>query len=164
MESFSFPGATRDEILISCHACHPSLCNDNLSGVALATCLAKALTSSSHRYSYRFLFIPGTIGSIVWLSRNEPQLHRIKHGLVLACTGDRGNSSYKKSRMALPRLTVQWFTCFSTPDRDTRSGTFSPNGYDEPPVLFSGHHLPVGCFSRRTPHGQFPEYHTSADD
>jgi aminopeptidase-like protein len=68
---FLMAGTTEDEILVSCHACHPSLCNDNLSGVAIATFLAKSLMSSPQRYSYRFLFIPGSIGSITWLSRNE---------------------------------------------------------------------------------------------
>src|SRR5262249_11115312 len=87
---FLVAGTTEDEVLISCHACHPSLCNDNLSGVAIATFLAKSLMSSQPRYSYRFLFIPGTIGAITWLSRNETNVHRIKHGLVLSCVGDRG--------------------------------------------------------------------------
>ena len=91
-------GETSDEVLLSCHVCHPSLCNDNLSGMALATFLAKRLASHSPRYSYRFLFIPGTIGSITWLSRNEPNLHRIRHGLVLACVGDDGGFTYKRSR------------------------------------------------------------------
>src|ERR1700732_3791426 len=91
-------GETPDEILISIHCCHPSLCNDNLSGIAVATFLAQALTSKPRRYTYRFLFIPGTIGSITWLNRNEDVVPRIKHGLVLACVGDRGTFSYKKSR------------------------------------------------------------------
>ncbi len=91
-------GDSPDEVLISCHACHPSLCNDNLSGVALATLLAKHLKPLSLRYSYRFLFIPGTIGSITWLSRNEEHVSRIKHGLVAACLGDSGKLTYKKSR------------------------------------------------------------------
>ncbi len=64
---FYLPGERPDEILISCHVCHPSLANDNLSGVSLATLLARQLNSFAHRYSYRFLFIPGTIGAITWL-------------------------------------------------------------------------------------------------
>src|SRR4030042_2677671 len=91
-------GQTEEEFLISCHACHPSLCNDNLSGIALATYLAKYLPSLSLRYSYRFLFIPGTIGSITWLAKNEDRAYRIKHGLVVAGVGDPGKSTYKKSR------------------------------------------------------------------
>ena len=74
---YHLPGDEESEVLISCHACHPSLCNDNLSGIALATFLARHLSTQPRRYSYRFLFIPGTIGSITWLSRNEDKTHRI---------------------------------------------------------------------------------------
>src|SRR5574341_54999 len=91
-------GQKADEVLISCHACHPSLCNDNLSGVALVTFLAKYLSSLSLRYSYRFLFIPATIGSITWLYANEAHVSKIKHGLVATLLGDAGHSTYKKSR------------------------------------------------------------------
>jgi aminopeptidase-like protein len=69
------PGETSDTILLTCHCCHPSLCNDNLSGVALATWLLKHLASEKRRYSYRVLFIPGTIGSITWLAM-RPSLRR----------------------------------------------------------------------------------------
>src|SRR6266704_33245 len=64
------PGSSADEILISCHACHPSLANDNLSGLAVATFLAHFLSGRDLRYSYRFLFIPGTIGALTWLAQN----------------------------------------------------------------------------------------------
>ena len=92
------PGQIDDEFLISVHICHPSLCNDNLSGVAVAPALARILAPISHRYTYRFLFVPGTIGPIAWLSRNQAAVQRVKHGLVLACVGDRGNFNYKRSR------------------------------------------------------------------
>ncbi len=91
-------GATSDEVLISTHICHPSLCNDNLSGIVLAIFLAKHLSQLSLKYSYRFLFIPGTIGSITWLCLNEANVSKIKHGLVAACVGDSGKFTYKKSR------------------------------------------------------------------
>ena len=84
--------------MISTHVCHPSLANDNLSGIALAVFLARRLSKLSLRYSYRFLFTPGTIGSITWLSLNEARASRIRHGLVLACVGDSGQITYKKSR------------------------------------------------------------------
>ena len=91
-------GETTQEILISCHVCHPSLCNDNLSGIALSTFLAKALGLKSLRYSYRFLFIPGTIGSITWLALHESQISNIKSGMVVTGVGDPGAVTYKKSR------------------------------------------------------------------
>ena len=89
-------GQESDEVLVSCHICHPSLCNDNLSGMSLTTFLAKYLSRIPTKYSYRFLFIPGTIGSITWLCLNEPNLYKIKHGLVAACVGDSGKITYKK--------------------------------------------------------------------
>ena len=160
---FYVPGSTNDEILVSCHACHPSLCNDNLSGVALATSLAKVLSSSTHKYSYRFLFIPGTIGSITWMSRNERNLPRIKHGLVLACVGDRGYTSYKKSRAGNAVIDRAVVHVLQQSGQEYNVQDFSPYGYDERQYCSPGINLPVGCLSR-TPHGQFPEYHTSADD
>ena len=92
------PGQTSDEVLISSHCCHPSLCNDNLSGITLAVHLAQAIQKRPHRYSYRFLFMPGTIGAITWLSRNESRVGNIKHGLVFTCVGDAGHPTNKKSR------------------------------------------------------------------
>ena len=93
------PGQIADEVLISCHVCHPSLANDNLSGISLAIALAKRLREEPRRYSYRFLFIPGTIGSITWLALNETKTANIKHGLVLTCVGDSGPITYKRSRL-----------------------------------------------------------------
>ncbi len=90
------PGDSEREVLLSTHVCHPSLCNDNLSGIAVMTELARELQARPRRrYSYRFLFIPGTIGSITWLARNEV---RIDHGLVAANLGDAGTFHYKRSR------------------------------------------------------------------
>jgi aminopeptidase-like protein len=157
------PGESSEEILISAHCCHPSLCNDNLSGVAVACFLAQTLASQTCRYSYRFLFIPGTIGSITWLSRNEHVVPLIKHGLVLACVGDRGGFSYKKSRRgdAEIDLAVQHLLKHSSAPYKVRE--FSPYGYDERQYCSPGFNLPVGCLNR-TPHGEFSEYHTSADN
>src|SRR4030067_1146930 len=95
---YCLQGETSDEVLISCHSCHPSLCNDNLSGVALSAILGKYMKALSLRYSYRFLFIPGTVGSIAWLYTNENRVPRIKHGMVFDCLGDRGKATHKRSR------------------------------------------------------------------
>jgi aminopeptidase-like protein len=157
------PGSTQDEVLISCHVCHPSLCNDNLSGIAVAVFLARALQGSARRYSYRFLFLPGTIGPIAWLARNESRLDRIKHGLVLACIGDAGASTYKRSRRGSAEIDRAVELVLKTSGQEHRVVPFSPYGYDERQYCSPGIDLPVGCLMR-TPHGQFPEYHTSADD
>jgi aminopeptidase-like protein len=93
-----FAGRSSDEVLISCHACHPSLANDNLSGLAVTTFLARHLSGRDLRYSYRFLFIPGTIGAITWLAQNRKSVGNIRHGLVLSGIGDVGGFHYKKSR------------------------------------------------------------------
>lgn len=158
-------GATSDEILISAHACHPSLCNDNLSGIAVATFLAKSLLADGrrHRYSYRFLFIPGTIGSLTWLSRNGRQVARIKHGLVTSCLGDPGRFSYKKSRRGDAEVDRAVTNVLRHSGRDHEVLDFTPWGYDERQYCSPGFNLPVGCLSR-TPHGRFAEYHTSADN
>jgi len=157
------PGLSSDEVLISCHVCHPALCNDNLSGIALAVFLAKLLASRSRHYSYRFLFIPGTIGAITWLALNETQLERIKHGLVVACVGDSGHMTYKRSRRgdAIIDRAVEHVLKHSGDEYEIVD--FSPYGYDERQYCSPGFNLPVGCLSR-TPHSRFPEYHTSADN
>jgi len=157
------PGETQEEILVSTHCCHPSLCNDNLSGVAVATFLAQALAQQTHRYSYRFLFIPGTIGSITWLSRNEQVVPQIKHGLVLACAGDRGGFSYKKSRRGNAEIDRAILHLLNHSGERHKIREFSPYGYDERQYCSPGFNLPVGCLTR-TPHGEFPQYHTSADN
>lgn len=157
------PGETSDEILISCHACHPSLCNDNLSGVAVATYLARHLAGQRRRYTYRFLFIPGTIGSITWLARNEAVVPRIKHGLVLASVGDSGSLHYKASRRGTADIDRAVAHVLRQTGRPFEVMAFTPYGYDERQYCSPGYDLAVGCLSR-TPYARYPEYHTSADD
>jgi len=157
------PGNSSDEVLISCHICHPSLANDNLSGLAVATFLAKFLLDRERRYSYRFLFVPGTIGAITWLARNAGKVERIRHGLVLTCVGDVGGFHYKKSRRGdaeIDRVVAHILTHCSEPWEIL---DFSPYGYDERQYCSPGFNLPVGCLMRSV-WGSFPEYHTSADN
>lgn len=158
------PGDSPDEVLMSCHVCHPSLANDNLSGIALATYTARAVQAwPRRRYTYRFLFIPGTIGSITWLALRESEVARIKHGLVLSCVGDPGPCTYKKSRRGnafVDRAVAHVLQHSGDPFKVTE---FVPYGYDERQYCSPGFNLPVGCFMR-TPNGQYPEYHTSADN
>jgi aminopeptidase-like protein len=157
-------GESDDEFLISCHTCHPSLCNDNLSGVALATFLAKHLgTLPDLRYSYRFLFIPGTIGSITWLALNGDKISKIKHGLVVACVGDPGRSTYKKSRRGDTEIDQAVIHVLKQSGQEYTIMDFTPYGYDERQYCSPGFNLPIGSLTR-TPHGRFPEYHTSADN
>jgi aminopeptidase-like protein len=155
------PGLTSDEVLISCHTCHPSLANDNLSAIAVAVALAKRLQSISTRYTYRFVFAPGTIGAITWLARNEDRVGSIRHGLVLACLGDAGGFTYKLSRRGDAEIDRAMRHVLG--HVGGRIVDFVPYGYDERQYCSPGFDLPVGSFSR-TPHGEYPEYHTSADN
>jgi aminopeptidase-like protein len=157
------PGATSDEILLSAHACHPSLANDNLSGLALLTALARMLPAAARRYSYRFLFVPGTIGSITWLARNDAATARIRHGLVAACVGDVGPMTYKKSRRGDAEIDRAASHVLKQSGRPHSIVDFTPYGYDERQYGSPGFNLAVGSLTR-TPHGRYPEYHTSADD
>jgi aminopeptidase-like protein len=157
------PGQSQDEVLISTHVCHPSLGNDNLSGIAVATFLAEWLRTRPRRYSYRFLFIPGTIGSITWLSRHQQEASRIKHGLVLTGVGDAGPITYKKSRRGDADIDRVMAHLLKHRESPYSISDFIPYGYDERQYCSPGFNLAVGCFSR-TPHSQYPEYHTSADN
>jgi aminopeptidase-like protein len=160
----SLPGERPEEVLLSCHACHPSLANDNLSGLALLAILARELARMSPlRYSYRFLFVPGTIGSIAWLSQNEEAAARVRHGLVVACVGDAGPLTYKKSRRGDAEIDRAAGHVLRQAGKPHSVLDFSPYGYDERQYCSPGFNLPVGSLTR-TPHGRYPEYHTSADD
>jgi len=157
------PGQSGDTVLFSCHICHPSLANDNLSAIAVAMMLARHIQTLQPRYSYRFLFVPGTIGSLVWLARNELEVARIAHGLVLSCLGDAGGMTYKQSRRgnaAIDRIVAHILHYDSAPHRIK---PFIPYGYDERQYCSPGFNLPVGCLTR-TPNGEYPEYHSSADN
>jgi aminopeptidase-like protein len=157
------PGSTDETVLFSCHICHPSLANDNLSGIAVAAMLARHMAALTPRYSYRFLFIPGTIGSLTWLARNEDLARKTTHGLVLSCLGDAGPVTYKQSRRgnaAIDRIAAHVLRQ-SSAHHSIRP--FIPYGYDERQFCSPGFNLPVGCLMR-TPNGEYPEYHTSADN
>lgn len=157
------PGDTDEEVLISCHICHPSLANDNLSGIAVATALAKWLASAPRRLSHRFVFIPGTIGSITWLAAHQHAIHRIQHGLVLTCAGDSGRITYKKSRHGSATIDRAVQHVLTTSGDEHCVIDFHPYGYDERQYNSPGINLPVGCLMR-SPNGTFPEYHTSHDN
>lgn len=157
------PGRTSDEVLFSVHVCHPSMCNDNLSGVAVATFLSKQLFNLDRRLSYRFLFLPTTIGSITWLALNQNNLDRIKHGLVLACVGDAGGFTYRRTRRGDNTIDRAIMHALQYCGEPNSVKDFSAFGYDERQYGSPGFGLPVGCLMR-TPHGEFAQYHSSGDD
>jgi len=158
----TIPGATEDEFLLSTYICHPALANDNLSGVVLLWALARTLGRQRLRHTFRLLWSPGTLGPLCWLARNRERLDRVAHGLVISCVGDPGPLRYKRSRRgdaAVDRM--------ATDVLERRPGSkvvdWQPTGGDERQYCSPGFDLPVGVFSR-TPHGLFPQYHSSADD
>lgn len=156
-------GETADEVLLSTHACHPSLANDNCSGLALLAMLAHELAGKRTRLSYRFLFVPGTIGSIAWLATNEGTLGRVKHGLVVSGVGDAGGPTYKRSRRGDALIDRAMTHVLRTSGKGPNLLDFFPYGYDERQYCSPGFDLPVGLF-QRSQFATFAEYHTSADN
>lgn len=156
-------GSTDGEAIIYTHTCHPSLANDNLTGITVAAALASALRQDRPRLTWRFVFGPGTIGSLAWLSRNEDRLPRLQAGLVLGLLGDAGPLTYKRSRRG-DTLTDRAAAYVLAHDSDRGVLTdFEPYGYDERQFCSPGFDLPVGRLTRSSNAG-YPEYHTSADD
>jgi len=156
-------GAEDREVLISTHCCHPSLANDNCAGMVMCAALARLLADVSRRYTYRFLFVPGTIGAITWLAQNEAAAGRVAHGLVAACAGDAGQLTYKRSRRGDAEIDRAVALVLRDSGQEHRIRDFTPYGYDERQYCSPGFDLPVGSLTR-TPYGEYPEYHTSADD
>jgi aminopeptidase-like protein len=155
-------GETADEVLISTYVCHPSLANDNLSGIAVATMLAKQLSQRRLRHTYRILFAPGTIGPLAWLHQNRDTLDRVKHGLTVSCIGDAGGLTYKRSRRGDSQVDRAVALVLRDSGVAHRIIDWDPWGGDERQFCSPGFNLPVGCLMR-TPHGEFAGYHTSAD-
>ncbi|MGW3038361.1 DUF4910 domain-containing protein, partial [Streptomyces sp. NPDC001178] len=149
------PGQVSDEVIVSCHVCHPSLANDNLAGIAVATFLARALAEETPYYTYRFIFAPGTIGAITWLARNAERVERVKHGVVLACAGDRGQLTYKQSRRGDAEIDRVMRHVLTASERPHRVNEFTPYGYDERQYCSPGFNLGVGSLTR-TPYAGYP--------
>ena len=156
-------GESDEEVLISTHICHPALANDNLSGIVVAAALAQFLGTSKRRYSYRFVFLPGTIGAITWLALNRDATKKIKHGLVLTGIGNRASFHYKRSRRGDAEIDRIAAVALRDSGELFEILDFTPYGYDERQYCSPGFNLPVGCLMRSV-WGTFPEYHTSADN
>jgi aminopeptidase-like protein len=156
-------GEEEAEVLVSTHCCHPSLANDNCAGMAMCATLARMLSGLRPRYTYRFLFVPGTVGAITWLALNEARARRVAHGLVAACVGDKGRLTYKRSRQGAAFVDRAAVHVLQQSGEDFEVRDFTPYGYDERQYCSPGFNLAVGSLTR-TPYGEYPEYHTSADN
>jgi aminopeptidase-like protein len=156
----AIPGRTRDEVLFFTHVCHPSLANDNASGMSVATALSEWIAREPRHFTYRFVFAPGTIGSLTWLKRNESRLAFVRHALVLALLGDPGALTYKRSRRETSEIDA--IVAYVLEGEGTVI-PFSPYGYGERQLCSPGFNLPAGRLTRSV-NGGYPQYHTSADD
>jgi aminopeptidase-like protein len=157
------PGDREDEVLISSHACHPSLANDNLSGLVVTRALALHLASRPRRFTYRILHAPGTVGAIAWIAQHKAVLPRIRFGLVVAGVGDRGTFSYKRSRQGDAEIDRIFARVLRDSGEAHQFLDFTPDGYDERQYNSLGVGVDSGRLSR-TPWGTYPQYHTSGDD
>lgn len=156
-------GSTDGEAIVYTHTCHPSLANDNLTGIVAAAALADALRTERPRLTWRFVFGPGTIGSLAWLSRNERRLPRLRTGLTIGLLGDTGPLRYKRSRHGDTVTDRVAAYVLAREPFGGRLTDFEPYGYDERQFCSPGFDLPVGRITR-SPNGTYSEYHTSADD
>jgi aminopeptidase-like protein len=157
------PGQGSEEVLLSAHICHPSLANDNLSGLVTLAAVAQALRPGQMRHTHRFIFAPGTIGALTWLAQHDDAIARLRHGLVVTCVGNRAGFTYKQSRRGGAEIDRAVEHVLRHLEGEHAVRPFSPDGYDERQYCSPGFDLPVGRLTR-TPNGEYPEYHTSADN
>ena len=157
-------GKLKREILFSTNICHPSMGNNELSGPVLAMQLANFIYEKQRKFSYRIIFIPETIGAIIFLKKNLKTLKKnLLAGFVLSCVGDNKSFSKISSRAGNTLADRMLENVFYTNNIKYKNYSFLDRGSDERQFCSPGVDLPV-CSFLRTKHGKFKEYHTSLDD
>ncbi|MEM9410307.1 MAG: DUF4910 domain-containing protein [Planctomycetota bacterium] len=155
-------GESSETVVIWAHTCHPSLANDNVSGIATAAELYQKLSVGPRKFTYRFVFAPATIGAITWLFQNRSELDKIKFGMVLTLLGDDQSFTFKLSRQHDHLIDRCLLSMANTANNQFKLEPFSPMGYDERQFCSPGINLPFVRISRSTPE-TFAQYHTSDD-
>jgi len=158
-------GKSKKEIFLSTYICHPSLANDNLSGVVVLTKLVEYLLSLKKRYyTYRIIFIPETIGALVYMSKNLPKMKKnIIAGYTITCVGDEGNLSYLKSKNENQYVDKISMNILNFLDKNFKNYDFIARGSDERQYSSVGADIPIGSIMKSKYH-EYKEYHTSADN
>lgn len=158
-------GETEEEVLFSTYICHPSMANNELSGPLVTAFIFNELRKSGKKkYTYRFLFLPETIGAVYYLSVNGEKLKKkLFAGYVVTCAGDRGNFTYKRSRNGNTAADRAAEIMLKQKTEEYIIEDFFPTGSDERQYCSPGFDLPVGSLMR-TRYGKYSEYHTSADN
>lgn len=158
-------GKTPKEILLSCYICHPSMANDSLSGVVVATYLAKYLMSQKENllHSYRVIFVPETVGAIAYCALNEEKMKKIKRGFVLTTCGGKGPFGYKKSWDEEDYINTAVEKIFNATNISYQVYPFDINGSDE--RQYSSQGFRINCITiTKDKYYEYPEYHTSLDN